>query len=419
MRKRIAFYTFGCKVNQYETEKLRQLALKEGWEVVPFGEKADVLFINSCAVTHVAERKARRLINFIRHHYPNIKIILAGCYPEKLKICPSSLNVNLVLDNKEKWEFFNSNGEESLPVAVGDRTRAVVKIQDGCNQFCTYCLVPYFRGRERSKPLHVVLEEINNLLNLGYKEIVLTGIRLGAYGHDFGNKDALAELLERIFVFPQLKRVRLSSIELIDITDRLIELSNYFKFCRHWHIPLQSGDDDILRKMNRKYTIYDFQQVVEKIREKVPEVAITTDIIVGYPQETEENFENTYYFASQIKFMKIHVFPFSPRPGTSAAKLKPLPSNVVEERKEKLISLSSQLWKDYAKKFIGKDLEVLVEEKEGEYYKGTSDNYLKVAFKNTDDIQKGSFVKVKIKDIDKEENNIVLGELVKEESKIR
>jgi len=419
LRKRIVFYTFGCKVNQYETEKLKQLALREGWEVVPFGERADVFFINSCAVTHVAERKARRLISFIRHHYPDTKIILAGCYPEKLKICPSSLNVNFILDNKEKWGFFNSNDEESLPVVVEDRTRAIVKIQDGCNQFCTYCLVPYLRGRERSKPLHVVLEEINNLLNLGYKEIVLTGIRLGAYGHDFGSKDALAELLEEIFVFPQLKRVRLSSIELIDITDRLIELSNHPKFCRHWHIPLQSGDDAILRKMNRKYTVYDFQHVIEKIREKVPDVAITTDIIVGYPEETEENFENTYYFASQIKFMKIHVFPFSPRPGTPASKLRSLPSNVIEKRKEKLISLSNQLWKDYAKNFIGKDLDVLVEEKDGEYYKGTSDNYLKVVFKNIDNIKEGSFVKVKIEDIDEEENNLVLAELIREESKIR
>ncbi len=414
MRK-IAFYTFGCKVNQYETEHLKILARNLGFEVVPFGQKADLIFINSCAVTHVAERKARRLINFIKNHFPEAKIILAGCYSERLKLSSEIIPVDLILDNKEKWRFFGGD-ENSGFVSSEDRARAILKIQDGCNNFCSYCIVPYLRGRERSKPLDKVVEEAKKLVESGFKEIILTGIRLGTYGSDWGDKDALYKLLLNLFEIDGLAKIRLSSIEPMDITENLIELADHPKLCKHWHIPLQSGDDDILKKMNRRYDTKYFENIICKLREKVPNIAITTDIIVGYPEESEENFNNTYLFAEKIGFMRIHVFPFSPRPFTKAYDLKPLPYEIITKRKEKLIKLSSKLWKTYVSKFLGKEIEVMVEEKEGDVYRGTTENYIKVEFKSNLLLKEGDYNKVRLLTID-EENEKVLGEHL--ESKVK
>ncbi|MGB9857231.1 MAG: MiaB/RimO family radical SAM methylthiotransferase [Dictyoglomaceae bacterium] len=408
--KSISFYTFGCKVNQYETEKLKSLAQKEGWEVKPFGVETDYIFINSCAVTHVAERKARRLIKFLRNKFPNSKIVLAGCYPERMKDSIPNLDIDILLTNKEKWEFFNGDEFSFIPPLPQERTRALVKIQDGCNQFCSYCIVPYLRGKERSKPLDLVIWEIENLINLGYKEIVITGVRLGAYGHDFQDRDALSKLLQKLIQYPELKRIRLSSIEPMDITPSLIELASEEKICRHWHIPLQSGDDEILKKMRRRYNTSYYYEIIQELRKRVPDIAIATDIIVGYPGENDINFENTVNFIKKIGFMKLHVFPFSPRPGTLAEKEKPLPPDIVEERKKLLISLSEELWKKYAERFIGREMEVLVEEVEHGLAEGLTDNYLRIVFHDTS-VNKGDFVKVYLKEINKER---VFGERVRD-----
>ncbi|MCX7941680.1 MAG: tRNA (N(6)-L-threonylcarbamoyladenosine(37)-C(2))-methylthiotransferase MtaB [Dictyoglomaceae bacterium] len=405
----ISFYTFGCKVNQYETEKLKSLAQKEGWRIKSLEEETDYIFIHSCAVTHIAERKARRLIKFLRKKFPNSKIILAGCYPERLKNYNLSIDVDILLDNKEKWEFFKGEETSFILSVPQERTRALVKIQDGCSQFCNYCIVPYLRGRERSKPQELVIQEIENLIKLGYKEIVLTGIRLGAYGHDFQDKDALSKLLKRIIKYPEIKRIRLSSIEPLDITPSLIELAGEEKICRHWHIPLQSGDDEILRKMNRRYDTSYYYDIIQELRKRVRDIAITTDVIVGYPEEKDVNFENTVNFIKKVGFMKLHVFPFSSRPGTFAEKLSPLPPSVIEERKRILINLSKDLWKKYAEKFLGKEMEVLVEEVQNGVVDGLTDNYLKVVF-NDNSVNKGDFVKVFLKEICEEK---ILGEKVK------
>ncbi len=408
--KSISFFTFGCKINQYETEKIKSLAQKEGWKVESFGEEADYIFINSCAVTHIAERKARRLIKFLRNKFPNSKIILAGCYPERTKKNSSTLDVDILLDNKEKWEFFNGNELSFIPSLPQERTRALVKIQDGCNQFCTYCIVPYLRGRERSKPQDLVIQEIENLISLGYKEIVLTGVRLGAYGHDFQDKDALSKLLQKIIQYPEIKRIRLSSIEPMDITPSLIELSGEEKICKHWHIPLQSGDDEILRKMKRRYDTSYYYEIIQELRKKVPYIAIATDIIVGYPEEKDINFQNTVTFIKKVGFMKLHVFPFSPRPGTQAEELTLLPPSLVEERKKTLISLSKDLWEKYAGGFLGKEMEVLVEENENGFAEGLTDNYLKVVFHDSS-VNKGDFVKIRIKEVHEER---VFGEKIRD-----
>jgi len=416
LSRKVAFYTFGCKVNQYETEKLKYLAIKEGWDVVSFNDEPDLFFINSCAVTHVAERKARRLINYIKNHYKNAKIALAGCYPERIKLSPEELKVDFLLDNKQKWEFFGGN-EDSVFLISEDRARAILKIQDGCNQFCSYCIVPYLRGRERSKSLEYVIKEVMELVARGHKEIVLTGIRLGAYGHDLGDKNALVKLLTKIFEIEGLYKVRLSSLEPMDITEELISIASHPKLCKHWHIPLQSGSDEILKKMNRKYDTKYFSYIVDKLRERVPNIAIATDIIVGYPEETDEHFEETLEFAKKIKFMKIHVFPFSPRPFTPAGKLAPLSPKIIEERKRKLLDLSNLLWEEYVSSFLSKELEVMVEEKENDVFRGTTDNYIKVEFKGPFYLKEGDYVKVILEDIDKEKSK-VYAKLVKDELKI-
>jgi len=322
-----------------------------------------------------------------------------------------------LLDNKKKWEFFGGN-EDSVFLVSEDRARAILKIQDGCNQFCSYCIVPYLRGRERSKSLDYVIREVEELVARGHKEIVLTGIRLGAYGHDLGDKNALVKLLTDIFEIEGLYKVRLSSLEPMDISDKLISIASHPKLCRHWHIPLQSGSDEILRKMNRKYDTKYFSDLVNKLREKVPDIAITTDIIVGYPEETDEHFKQTLEFAKKIRFMKIHVFPFSPRPFTLAGKLTPLPPKIIEERKRKLLDLSNLLWEEYVSSFIGKEIEVMIEEKESNIYRGTTDNYIKVEFEGPYYLEEGNYVKVILEDID-EEKSKVYAKLLKDELKIR
>lgn len=413
--KKVAFYTFGCKVNQYETEKLKNIALKNGWEVVPLTEKADIYFINSCAVTHVAERKARRLINYIKKRHPNSLIVLAGCYSERLKLSSESISVDYIIDNKEKWYFFG-DAKDNFYICSEDRARALLKIQDGCSNFCSYCIVPFLRGKERSKPIKEVLTEAQLLIEEGFKEIVLTGIRLGAYGQDWGESDGLYKLLLKLFDLDRLEKIRLSSIEPMDITDNLIKLVNHPKLCMHLHIPLQSGDDEVLEKMNRKYDTKYFESIIEKIRNVRDDIAITTDVIVGYPEERYENFLNTYNFIKKIGFMRIHVFPFSPRPFTMASKLKLLPDKVINERKKKLLNLSRDLWENYVKRFIGRELLTMVEEREGNIYKGTTDNYIKVEFKSDIPLKEGDYVKVRLRQIEKEREK-VLGELMMEKAR--
>lgn len=419
MVRTVAFPTLGCKVNQSESDSLAGLFRERGYQVVEPDAVADVYVINTCTVTHLGDRKSRQLIRRIVRNHPDALVVVAGCYaqvaPREIAEIPG---VDLVvgthgrsripelvetLIDKDKERPLNQVDEiscqtefEELPVnSRSVRTRAFLKIQEGCNQYCTYCIVPYARGPLRSLPPDRVLAELQRLVQAGFKEIVLTGIHTCAYGLDLGTGFSLNRLLERIGrEVPDLPRLRLSSIEPGRITEALVEtIAKTPMCCPHFHIPLQSGDDGVLRRMGRPYTSEDYVRVIGLVRRQLPEAAITTDMIVGFPGETDQEFANSLALAETIGFSRIHVFKYSPRKGTPAAAYPDqVAPPVKEERSRRLMQLAAELAKKYSRRFIGKTVNVLVEEElqpapaggraeAGEkWYRGLSSNYLDVAF---------------------------------------
>ncbi|MDI6892357.1 MAG: tRNA (N(6)-L-threonylcarbamoyladenosine(37)-C(2))-methylthiotransferase MtaB [Actinomycetota bacterium] len=392
--------TLGCKVNQYESERIIQDFLSYGFELVDFSDEADVYIINTCTVTNVSNHKSRQVIRRAIGRNPPALVIVTGCYvnafPEELRELDG---VDMLIKNEDKPHLAElvvgkvspGSSRESHRVSPRPRlhTRALLKVQDGCDRFCSYCIVPYARGKPLSISRGRVLAEATRLAEAGIKEIVVTGVNLGRYGCDLPNGTNLEGLLADLARIPGLARIRLSSIEPLDITAGLITLiSSNLIFCRHLHIPLQSGSDEILRAMNRNYTGEDYVGIIEEIRDKMPGVAITTDVMVGFPGETEEHFKRTKDLISRVRPRKIHVFRFSPRLGTLACSLPGRVSfDVKKRRSAELIELGEELARDFIGGFVGRRLEVLVEKLvEDNLLTGLTDNYIRACFKGPSDL---------------------------------
>ena len=421
MAKRVAVFTLGCKTNQYESEAMASLFRYHGYETVSFDDKADIYIINTCTVTHLGDRKSRQVIRRAVKKNPDAIIAVAGCYAQ---MSPGEIldipGVDLVIGTRDRdkiVELVEEAGKSPTPLnAVKDiltqqsfenlaildyesRTRAFVKIQEGCNNFCTYCIIPYARGPLRSRSVDSVLEETKKLVDQGFGEIVLTGIHVGAYGIGLAQKIDLTDLVVRVALIPGLKRLRLGSIEPLDITPRLISVIAQIRtVCRHLHIPLQSGDDHILKRMKRQYNAFEFSRLISAIRGQIPEIGVTTDVIIGFPGETDEMFENTYDLIKDIGFSKTHVFKYSPRKGTPAADYPDQVSAEVKgARSKRLIALDRENQRRFAARFIGETVEVLAEhrvDKEEDVWEGLTDNYVRALFKSDEDL-KGEVVDVR------------------------
>ncbi len=396
--KTVAFITLGCKVNQYETNAMIQKLIEGGYKIVEHHEKADIYIVNTCTVTNMSDRKSRQMIRKVKEINPQAKIIAVGCYVEVAKNEVEKMKeIDLTLGNSEKVDIVkhcdnllqdikkdenNKKNEfsEFGTITYTEKTRAVIKIQDGCDRFCSYCIIPYARGRVRSRNPQNVISEITQISKKGIKEVVLTGIHIASYGKDFDEKYELIDLLEEINKIDGIQRIRLGSIEPLLITHEFIQrLSKLEKICEHFHLSLQSGCDETLKRMNRRYTTAQFKEIVEIIRKTYKNANLTTDIIVGFPQETEEEFRKTYEFLKEIKFYKMHIFKYSPRKGTLAEKMQgQILPQIKEERSRKLIELSDKNEEEYNKEYIGNEVEVLWEEEKQGIYKGHTKNYILV-----------------------------------------
>lgn len=394
---KVAIQSLGCKVNLYESEYITDQFQKAGYEIVPFQEIADVYIINTCSVTNTSDVKSRKVIHQAIRRNPDACIVAIGCFIEAnhdyhedgVDILLGNANKSKVLEyverywqTKQKANYFVTPIPEkfddmTMSTFLG-RTRAFIKIQDGCENFCSYCIIPYVRGKCRSKNFQTVLEEIQNYVQHGYKEVVLTGIHTGNYGVDLGTD--FAALLREIVKINRLVRLRISSIEITELTDEVLQIiRDNDVIVDHLHIPLQAGSDKILRLMNRKYDLAYFKQKMEQIREIRPDISLTTDIIVGFPSETEEDFQDTLSFVREVQFSKVHVFPYSRRSGTVAADMaEQVPGDVKKDRVRRLLALSKELETEYMKKFIGKTLPVLMEVNRTDYSLGHTSNYLLV-----------------------------------------
>ncbi|MES9683416.1 tRNA (N(6)-L-threonylcarbamoyladenosine(37)-C(2))-methylthiotransferase MtaB [Gottfriedia acidiceleris] len=419
----VAFHTLGCKVNHYETEAIWQLFKAAGYERTEYETKADVYVINTCTVTNTGDKKSRQVIRRAVRKNPDAVICVTGCYaqtsPAEIMAIPGVDIVVGTQDRTKMLDYIEQYRVERQPIngvgnimkarvyeeldvpAFTDRTRASLKIQEGCNNFCTFCIIPWARGLMRSRDPKEVVKQATQLVESGYKEIVLTGIHTGGYGQDMKDYN-LAMLLKDLETVEGLKRVRISSIEASQITDEVIEVLRHSNIVvRHLHVPLQSGSDTVLKRMRRKYTMAEFAERIEKLREVLPNCSITSDVIVGFPGESEEEFMETYNFIRDNKFSELHVFPYSKRTGTPAARMEDqVDEEIKNERVHRLIELSNQLAKEYASMFDGDVLEVIPEEKYTEdgaegLLIGYTDNYLKVLFEGTEDMI-GKIVKVKI-----------------------
>ncbi|WP_213406144.1 tRNA (N(6)-L-threonylcarbamoyladenosine(37)-C(2))-methylthiotransferase MtaB [Staphylococcus pasteuri] len=416
----VAFHTLGCKVNHYETEAIWQLFKEADYERVDFETNADVFVINTCTVTNTGDKKSRQIIRRAIRKNPDAVVCVTGCYAQtssaEIMEIPGVDVVVGTQDRHKLLDYIDEFQKERQPInGVGnimknrkyeeldvpyftDRTRASLKIQEGCNNFCTFCIIPWARGLMRSRDPEKVVEQATTLVNSGYKEIVLTGIHTGGYGQDLKNYN-LAQLLRDLDQVDGLERIRISSIEASQLTDEVISvLESSNKIVRHLHVPLQSGSDTVLKRMRRKYTMEHFSERITKLHQALPDVAITSDVIVGFPGETEEEFQETYDFIVKHKFSELHVFPYSSRIGTPAARMDDqIDEEIKNERVHKLIEISNQLAKEYASKFEDEVLEVIPEES-GETPNtlvGYADNYMKVEFEGNEDLI-GQIVKVKI-----------------------
>ena len=402
--------TLGCKVNTYESEVIKELFLNNGYELAFGPENADVFVVNTCSVTNQADSKSRKIIRNLKRLNPEAIMVVCGCSSQNHQEELEEIGIDILLGNKDKTKIVelvnnykkdnkkiidfstlqNEEFEDMFLSNYQDRTRAFIKIQDGCNNFCTYCIIPYIRGNIRNKDFNKALEEIKALVDNGFKEIVLTGIHTGSYPR-------LTELIHEMSKFDNLERIRISSIEATELNDEFLkELKNNSKICNHLHIPIQSGSNDVLVKMNRKYNLDEYNTIINKIRSIRPDINITTDLIVGFPTETEDNFKETLGTVEKIKFGKVHVFPFSLRDGTGAAHMK----NIVSDKEKKkrtheMLELSNKLEEEYYSKFIGQTLNVLVEEVFEDYSTGHTSNYIKVMIPQKLEHNKDYLVKIK------------------------
>lgn len=413
--KKAALHNLGCKVNAYETEAMQHLLEEAGYEIVPFTQKADVYVINTCSVTNMSDRKSRQMLHKAKKNNPDSIVVAAGCYVQTSeKEVLNDLSVDIVIGNDRKHDLVRLLEEYSLD-SVNDtvddindgkhdfeelfidqtkeHTRAFIKVQDGCNQFCSYCIIPYARGRVRSRRFENVIAEVERLAANGFKEVVLTGIHLSSYGVDFEEATGLLELIQAVNAVKGIERIRLGSLEPKIVTEHFAsELSKLDKICPHFHLSLQSGCDATLKRMNRKYTTKEYERGCELLRKYFVHPAITTDVIVGFPGETEEEFEQTKAYLEHIHFYEMHIFKYSKRKGTRAAVMPDqIDEQVKAARSEKLIALGHDMSKEFRKFYIGKNEEVLFEEKavigDKEYFVGYTKEYVKVAKKTDENLE--------------------------------
>ena len=408
---KICVHTLGCKVNSYESESIEEDFVNHGYDVTTSFADADVIVINTCTVTNQADAKSRKIIRQARREGDDAVLVVCGCSSEHHKENMSDLDIDVLIGNYGKMEIYNLVEEfkktnekivkftdmrrvkfENMDIhKMQGKTRAFVKIQDGCNNFCTYCIIPFMRGNIRSKDINDCIKEINSLVNEGYKEIVLTGIHTGSYGD--GEDYDLTDLIHEISKIEGLERIRISSIEITELNDKFMnEFRHNDKICTHFHVPVQCPNDKILKLMNRKYTLEEYKNKVNELRSIKDNINITTDLIVGFPGETDEDFASILEECKEIGFSKIHTFPYSKRDGTGAARMEQVKDDVKKDRVDKMLRLSDILESKYYTSFIGKELRVLVEK---DY--GLTDNYIKVLLDK--DCKENTFVNVKISEV--------------------
>ena len=425
--KKVAFLTLGCKVNQYETNAMSEKFISAGYNVIENSQEADICVINTCSVTNISDRKSRQIIRKVKEKNSKVIIIVTGCYAQVAKDDIKQMpEVDIVLGNNEKKDIVNYLEkflkEKNKKIEVIDafevkefidfgtityteKARAAIKVQDGCDRFCSYCIIPYARGRVRSRKNESVINEVKAVAQNGIKEVVITGIHIASYGKDFKEDYKLIDLLEDINKIEGVERIRLGSIEPPLITDEFVKrLSKLEKICHHFHLSLQSGCNETLKRMNRRYTVEEFYGVVERLRNAYQDVMLTTDIIVGFPGETDEEFKKTYEFLKQIKFYKMHVFPYSIRKGTKAAQMpNQIDGAEKEKRSKKLIELSNQNQREYNQGYVGKIVEVLFEENS----KGHTANYILVKTSEKENLE-NKIAKVKITKFEEEYLNGII-----------
>ncbi len=420
---KVAFSTLGCRVNQYESEAMAEKFIREGYEVVDFSEIADVYVINTCTVTNMGDKKSRQIISKARRLNNNAIIAVVGCYSQ---IAPKEVSaiegVDVVLGTRNKGDVVyyvnKARDEQKIQVHVEgvlknkkfedlnieeyqDKTRAFLKIQDGCNRFCTYCAIPYARGSVCSKEPRKVIDEIKKLASHGFKEVILSGIHTASYGLDLEGNITLIDLIEDIEKIDGIERVRIGSIEPAFFTNEVIEkIKGFKKLCPHFHLSLQSGCNTVLKRMNRRYTAEEYEHIVNVLRENIKDVSISTDVIVGFPGETEEEFNETYEFLKKIKLTKTHIFKYSPRKGTRAAEMKEqIDGKVKEERSKALIALNDINEQGFIEKYINKNVKVLLEQQvkgKENIFEGYTENYIKVELEKPENIKSGDIIECRI-----------------------
>lgn len=419
--------TFGCKVNSYESEYMKEQLIKQGYVYEDDYKSSDIVIVNTCSVTNTADNKCKKMIRNVRRDNSEALLMVCGCTAENHREELNDLDIDILIGNKEKSKvielisdyrcskekyikFYNDRRlpfEDMKVDEFNDKTRAYVKIQDGCNNYCAYCIIPYVRGSIRSKGFTEAVEEIKELVSKGHKEIVFTGINTGAYGRENGEYD-LTDLIKEISKIKDLDRIRVSSIEITEINDKFIEeMKNNKKLCGHLHVSLQSGSERILQVMNRKYTKQEYLDKINKLREARPNINLTTDVIVGFPTETEEEFLECVDYCKLVGFSKIHVFPYSKREGTKAASMDGhLPTNIKKDRARRLIEIDEILQLNYNNLFVGKDVNVLVEEIVDGKSVGHTENFLKVEINKVLETNRCYDVRIFKADIDKVEGEL-------------
>lgn len=435
---KIAFYTLGCKVNQADTASMENLFLRSGHQLVSFDGEADVYIINTCVVTNTGQRKSRQTIHRAIRKNPNALIVVTGCYPQTAaEEVKAIAGVDMIIGNQDRAQIVqlveerlahrqtdtldavhkltaSTAFEEMAAGDITDKTRAFLKIQEGCNQFCTYCIIPYARGPLRSRSLESIHTETQRLISAGFKEIVLIGIHLGCYGKENPDGPTLYDAVKTVLDVPGVQRLRLGSLESVEVEPRLLTLMQEdARFCRHLHLPLQSGCDKTLQAMHRPYTTAKFKTLLADIKNRVPDIAITTDVIVGFPGETEADFETTCKFAESCGFSKMHIFPFSARKGTPAEKFAGAVTEAVKkERADILGRIDETMHKTFLQAMVGQNAEVLFEQPAGEdYFEGLTGNYQRVFVKSGGRNLGGEILPVKITAFDGEK---LLGEIIKD-----